>query len=343
MVAAGIVQSAYNAPAAALILTWLLEKHPNPTREQIKNVLTGIFIRDAGYEHYYLAVKLACELRDQGEFKTKIAPSFRPQLDIIGKPAGKIDGAALVSGEPVFVEDKVPANAWCLHVLRSPFASAYIKSIDTSEAEKLDGVAAIITAENCPDVYYMQAGQGTPEPSPHDRRLFNRKVRHVGDRVAGIVARTAEIADKAAALIKVEYEPTEAVFTVEEAMAPGAPLVHNGPVQYNAGAPDDLEAYNKLQGDPREGKVVYQFPLHADIHKNIAASNKGGIGDMEKLCRGRCHCGADLPDQPNSAHTTGAPCVLCPRGGRPIGAELCYPGAIPCAPHRQLGLRYSRE
>ena len=113
-------------------------------------------------------------------------------------------------------------------------------------------------------------------------RLFNRKVRHVGDRVAGIVARTAEIADKAAALIKVEYEPTEAVFTVEEAMAPGAPLVHNGPVQYNAGAPDDLEAYNKLQGDPREGKVVYQFPLHADIHKNIAASNKGGIGDMEK-------------------------------------------------------------
>lgn len=90
----------------------------------------------------------------------------------------------------------------------APLPGAYIKSIDTSEAEKLDGVAAIITAENCPDVYYMQAGQGTPEPSPHDRRLFNRKVRHVGDRVAGIVARTAEIADKAAALIKVEYEPT---------------------------------------------------------------------------------------------------------------------------------------
>ena len=93
MVAAGIVQSAYNAPAAALILTWLLEKHPNPTRQQVKNVMTSIFIRDAGYEHYYLAVKLACELRDFGEFKTEIAPSFRPQLDIIGKPAGKIDGA----------------------------------------------------------------------------------------------------------------------------------------------------------------------------------------------------------------------------------------------------------
>ena len=80
MVAAGIVQSAYNAPAAALILTWLLEKHPHPTREQVKEVLTSIFIRDAGYEHYYLAVKLACELRDEGAFKTEIAPSFRPNL-----------------------------------------------------------------------------------------------------------------------------------------------------------------------------------------------------------------------------------------------------------------------
>lgn len=282
MISAGIVASAYNAATAALILTWLLEQNPYPSREEIKEVLTSIFIRDAGYEHYYLAVKLAIELRDTGAYQSEIAPSFRPKLEIIGKPVDKIDGAALVSGEPVFVEDKVPANSWCLHVLRSPFASAYIKSIDVSEAEKLPGVAAIITAENCPDVYYMQAGQGNPEPSPHDRRLFNRKVRHVGDRVAGIVARTKEIADQAASLIKVEYEPTAAVFTVEEAMAEGAPLVHNGPVQYNAGAPADLDEYNARAGDEREGKVIYQFPLHADIQKNIAASNKGHIGDMEK-------------------------------------------------------------
>jgi len=282
MVSAGIVASAYNAATASLILTWLLEKKPYPTKEEIKEVLTGIFIRDAGYEHYYLAVKLATELRDTGSYQSEIAPSFRPKLEVVGKPVDKIDGASLVSGEPVFVEDKVPANAWCLHVVRSPFASAYIKSIDISEAEKLPGVAAVITAENCPDVYYMQAGQGNPEPSPHDRRLFNRKVRHVGDRVAGIVARDKETAYKAASLIKVEYEPTEAIFTVEEAMAEGAPLVHNGPVQYNAGAPADLDEFNARAGDEREGKVVYQFPLHADIQKNIAASNKGHIGDMEK-------------------------------------------------------------
>ena len=59
MVDAGVVQSAYNAPAAALLLTWLLDRVPDPTREQIRDVLSGVYIRDAGYEAYYLAVQLA--------------------------------------------------------------------------------------------------------------------------------------------------------------------------------------------------------------------------------------------------------------------------------------------
>ena len=52
MIRAGVVQSAYNAPEAALALTVLLEKNPDPSRDDIRNALSGIFIRDAGYEHY---------------------------------------------------------------------------------------------------------------------------------------------------------------------------------------------------------------------------------------------------------------------------------------------------
>jgi putative selenate reductase molybdopterin-binding subunit len=113
-------------------------------------------------------------------------------------------------------------------LLRSPYAHAYITKIDTSEALLMEGVVTIITHENCPDVFYMQAGQGNPEPSPHDRRLFNRKVRHVGDRVAAVVAETEEQAIAARAAIKVEYEVLKPVLTVEEAMEEGAPLIHNG-------------------------------------------------------------------------------------------------------------------
>ena len=167
-------------------------------------------------------------------------------------------------------------------VLRSPHASANINSIDDSEARKVEGVVEILTAFNTPETHYMQAGQGNPEPSPHDRRLFNLKVRHVGDRVAAVIAETLEAAKEACSKIKVDYEVLPAVFTVEDAMAPGAPLVHNGIVEYRSGEPEDLDEYNKLAGDPREGKVIYQFPLHADIRKNIAASNKGEIGNVDE-------------------------------------------------------------
>jgi putative selenate reductase molybdopterin-binding subunit len=280
MIDAGVVQSAYNAPAAALLLTWLLEREANPTRDQIKDVLSGLFVRDTGYEHYFLAVKLARERLSQGMYASPIAPEFRDHLAYVGKVKPKVDGRQLVAGWKSFVEDRVEPGACSLVMLRSPHAHAFITKIDTGEAEKMEGVVAIITAANCPDVFYMSAGQGNPEPSPYDRRLFNWKVRHVGDRVAAIVAETEQQAKAARERIKVEYEVLRPVFTVEQAMAPGAPVVQNGAAEYLSGAPADLDAYNK-GADPREGKVVYPFPLHADNRHNVAAAAHGAIGDVE--------------------------------------------------------------
>ena len=281
MIDAGVVQSAYNAPAAALLLTWLLEHNANPSREDIKEVLSSIFIRDAGYEHYFLAVQLAREKMEKGVYETQIAPEFREHLTYVGKVKSKIDGRQLVAGWKSFVEDRVEVGANILIMLRSPHAHAYINSIDITEAEQAPGVVTIITAFNCPDVYYMAAGQGNPEPSPYDRRLFNRKVRHVGDRVAAIVARTEEQAKAARDLIKVEYEVLKPVFTVDEAMAADAPIVQNGKAEYLSGEPDNLEEYNSGV-DEREGKVIYPFPLHADNRHNVAAAAHGSIGDVDK-------------------------------------------------------------
>ena len=110
MVKAGVVQSAYNAPEAALALTFLLENNPDPSKDDIKNILSGIFIRDAGYEHYYKAVEMVKEKRKTGKITEEVAPSFRENLRYIGKPTGKIDGEALVAGDRLFVEDKVPPH-----------------------------------------------------------------------------------------------------------------------------------------------------------------------------------------------------------------------------------------
>ncbi|MBO4388393.1 MAG: molybdopterin-dependent oxidoreductase Mo/Fe-S-binding subunit [Spirochaetales bacterium] len=277
MIDAGIVQSAYNAPAAALLLTWLLENHPNPTRAQIRDALSGIFIRDAGYEHYYLAVKLAVT----GKKPSELIPEFRKNLDYVGKALPKVDGPQLVKGEQAYVEDFVEPGACWLEVLRSPYASAYITDIDTSEAEKLEGVVKILTYKDVPEIYYTTAGQGSPEPSPHDKKLLNQKVRHVGDRVAAILADSRETAKRAKELIKVEYQVLEPVLTVEQAMAPGAPVVQGGEVSFGVGAPDNLDAYN-AGADPREGKIHYPFPINADPKHNLASAAHGQIGDVQK-------------------------------------------------------------
>ena len=281
MVDCGLVQSGYNSPAAALMLTSLLERVPHPTREDIRDALSALFSRSAGYEPFFKAVDLAVKRMNAPEARPEGYQEFRPDLREVGKVRRKIDAHQLVAGHKAFVEDMVEPGACILKMLQSPHAHAYIKTINISEAEKVPGVVTIITCENCPDVYYTNAGQGAPEPSPHDRRLFNRKLCYVGDRVAAVVAETEEAANEALAKIKVEYDVLKPVFTWDEAQAPDAPILHKGHVTYGVGAPADLDEYNK-NADPRDGEIHYPFPIHADPHHNLAASVKGGIGDVEK-------------------------------------------------------------
>ncbi|QEN06463.1 molybdopterin-dependent oxidoreductase Mo/Fe-S-binding subunit [Oceanispirochaeta crateris] len=285
LVDAGAVQSGYNAPASALILKELLERVENPTEADIRDAFSGLFVRDYGYMPLFKAVELALEYRDNPQFshgsaEAKIAPEFREDLRDVGTPRRKVDGAQLVMGRKAYVEDRVESGTLHMKLLRSSFAHAYITKIDTSMAESLPGVVSIITHENCPDVYYGSAGQGFPEPSPYDKRMFNQKIRHHGDRIAAVVAETEQIALDALALINVEYEALPVVMSIDEAKAEGAPIIQNGLIEYVVGAPDDLEQQNS-SADPRDGKVIYQFPIGGDPHRNIAASVEGGIGDVE--------------------------------------------------------------
>ncbi len=281
MVDAGVVQSGYNMPAAALLIDDLLNRSPEPTREEIADALSSLFVRDSGYKQFFQAVELAAARRKDPDYAAKIAPEFREDLRFVGKVKKKVDGARLVRGERVFVEDRVEPGACVMRVLRSPHAHAYINRIDTTEAMRVPGVVEIFTYENTPEVYYTQAGQGFPEPSPYDRRLLGRKVRHAGDRVAAVVAETEAAAEAALARIVVDYEVLKPVLTIEEAAAPDAPIVHHSRLSYVTGAPEGLEEMNR-DLDPREGEIIYQFLIGADPHRNIAASVTGGIGDIEK-------------------------------------------------------------
>ena len=88
---------------------------------------------------------------------------------------------------------------------------------------------AVLTYKDVPRVPHTTAGQAWPEPSPYDTYLLDSKVRFVGDRVAAVAAESRAIAEQALRLIEVDYEVLPAVLDMEQAMAPGAPVIHDEP------------------------------------------------------------------------------------------------------------------
>jgi len=149
-----------------------------------------------------------------------------PRFDVVGHNEPKVDAHALITGKPVFVADMELDGSLHIAFLTSPHAHARITDIDVSDAEALDGVVLVLTYENTPTTMYTTAGQGYPEPSPYDTRMFNPTVRFVGDRVAAVAAETPEIAEAATRLIHVTYEALPTVLSIDEALAPDAPVIH---------------------------------------------------------------------------------------------------------------------
>jgi putative selenate reductase molybdopterin-binding subunit len=279
LVDAACVQCGYCTPAVALAIHELLARDKDPGRAAIADALSGTLCRCTGYEQFYNAVRIASRRLADPAYAEAAAPEFRPDLRHVGKDREKVDAARLALGERAFVEDMVDADACHLAMLGSPHAHAWVKSIDASKAEAMPGVVAVLTRLNCPDRVYTTAGQGFPEPSPYDQRMFPRKLRHVGDRVAAVLAETMEQARAALGAIEVEYELLEPVLSIAQAMAPGAPVVHSGEVSYVAGGPPEGTT---VAGDGRDDPIVYQFPLHSDPHRNLAASAADGIGDIDR-------------------------------------------------------------
>ncbi|HAA33834.1 MAG TPA: 4-hydroxybenzoyl-CoA reductase subunit alpha, partial [Firmicutes bacterium] len=140
--------------------------------------------------------------------------------EVIGKSVPRIDGVAKATGRAKYTGDLKFPNMLIGKILRSPHAHARILNIDTSEAEKLPGVKAVITHRDVPSTKYGLS------PARWDQTIFCiDKVRFVGDKVAAVAAVDEETAYKALKLIKVDYEVLPAVFDPFEALKEGAPQI----------------------------------------------------------------------------------------------------------------------
>lgn len=141
---------------------------------------------------------------------------------VIGKSHPLIDAVDKVTGNHVFGSDFCVSGMLFGAVLRSPLPHAYIRGIDKSAASALKGVRAVVTGKDIEMPHYSVAGVSKLD----EQILAFDKVRYVGDEVAVVAADTLDIAQEAAALIKVDYEELPAVFNPEDAMKPGAPIIH---------------------------------------------------------------------------------------------------------------------
>ncbi len=144
----------------------------------------------------------------------------------VGESVKKIDAVSLVSAKEHFTDDFELKDPLYGVFLYSNIPHGEIEEIDTKEAEELPGVKLILDYRNTPSTLYTTAGQGFPEPSPYDSRLFDRRVRFVGDKVALVVAETEDIARLAVKKIRVRYKELPHIFDYERATDPDAPRIH---------------------------------------------------------------------------------------------------------------------
>ena len=148
---------------------------------------------------------------------------------VVGTPVASEGGLDKVLGQTMYAADIVLPDMIWGKVLRSPLPHARVLAIDTSRAEKVPGVRAVITGA---DTAGMRVGRLIYDVP----LLADGKVRFVGERVAAVAADDPDAAEEGLALIDVEYEELPAVFGALEAMEAGAPLVHDEGSSYKSNA-----------------------------------------------------------------------------------------------------------
>lgn len=143
----------------------------------------------------------------------------------VGVIRQRSDGLGHVTGRTQFYDDRQVAGMLHLRMVRSPHHHARIRSINTSDAERVPGVKRIMRASDVPQNIYTVLdliGLGPPD----EPALAFDKVRYKGEPIVAVLGESMEAAAIGAAKVKVDYDPLPAIFDVEEALKPGAPLIN---------------------------------------------------------------------------------------------------------------------
>jgi CO/xanthine dehydrogenase Mo-binding subunit/aerobic-type carbon monoxide dehydrogenase small subunit (CoxS/CutS family) len=211
---AGAVQCGFCTAGMLLTTRALLAETAAPTRAQILHDLRGSLCRCTGYRKIVEAI-------EAGPGSAGACPSVGGRM--IGGSVRRVDAVEKVTGRARYASDLVLPGMAHARVLRSPHAHARVTRVETARARALPGVVAVLTGA---DLTWCDPYHG---PAFRDRPILAIDVvRFEGEPVAAVAAVDEATAAAALDLIEVDYAPEPAAITLEEALAPGAPLVHTG-------------------------------------------------------------------------------------------------------------------
>ncbi|MBK8985001.1 MAG: selenium-dependent xanthine dehydrogenase [Chloroflexi bacterium] len=213
----GGVQCGFCIPGIVMQSNALINKNPDPSRDEITKALTPHLCRCTGYKKIIDAVQYAAAaIRKEEEIAT---PNGNGR---VGTRLPKYKAQDLVLGFHNYVDD-IKLDGMLHGALRfSDHPRARVLALDTSEAEKMPGVMKVVTAGDVP-------GSRAIGLIRQDWPLMiavGETTRYIGDVLAGVVAESEQIARQAAALIKVEYDVLEPLIDMHKALEPDAPLIH---------------------------------------------------------------------------------------------------------------------
>lgn len=187
------------------------------------------------------------------------------EFDVIGQPLPRLDAVPKVTGRALYAADLVLPGMLYGKLLRSPYAHARIVHIDTSAAERLPGVRAVVTGKDFPGIKF-----GLMPETRDQLPLATDKVRHYGEAVAAVAATDEDTAEEALDLIQVEYEELPPVLDPLAAMREDAPLVHEH-------AKRNIAATSRFHfGDVERG-----FAESDHIREETLTSQRVNIGFLE--------------------------------------------------------------
>ena len=178
-------------------------------------------------------------------------------MKVVNNKVKSIDGLGVMKGRKAFTDDFAEKDTLIVKVLRSPHPYARIVAVDDKLAVELEGIEMVLTHKDFKRIPFTRAGQGYPEPSPHDKFVLDEYVRYIGDEVLAVVGVNDSVVEKALSLIKVEYEVLEPVLDFENAKD------------------------NKVIVHPEE-EIHEMFDIGFKPKRNIAASYGMEIGNVKK-------------------------------------------------------------